>query len=290
MGNQQSISTVINDTINKSMTDVLMSSSQNCSQTNSLVQTMNFNNITSEPGCSLKFSNISQDAKQSPNFKCALQSENSSKLLTDFKTTLEQEASSKTSGIGGSLNSQSISDVKNRLINDITSKININTVANCVQDTLAEQTVNFTNIKGSCPSWCNNPALCAAGLPSDLALKLCDTNLCTVSYDKISQNLVQSVVGECLSENKNVSDAVNTASNEIKQTSTSSSTGFDPASFMTSLLPSIIISCIILVILSSIGYFMMSAQGGDGEMPNMPNMPNMQNFMPKNMPKNMPEY
>jgi hypothetical protein len=263
MGNQQSISTVINDTINKSMTDVMMNSSQKCSQSNALVQTMNFDNIKSEPGCSLRFSNISQDAKQSPNFSCAQQAENSASLLSDFKTTLQQEADSKTGGLGGSINSQSISTVNNALINEVTSNINMNQVAECIQDTLAEQTTNFTNITGSCPSWCNNPALCG-GLDSSVAAKLCDPSQCVVDFNNISQQLVQNAVGTCLSENSNVVESVAKASNDISQSAKSAATGIDPASFMASMLPSIISLCIVLVILSILGFLYMSLQGEGG--------------------------
>ena len=259
MGNQQSISTVINDTINRSITNVMMNSSQKCSQRNVLVQTMNFDNIKSGPGCSLQFSNISQDAKQSVNFSCSMDSQNASSLLSDFKTTLEQEAASKTGGLGGSVNSQAISTVNNALINEVTSNIDMNQVSECIQETLDEQTTNFTNITGYCPAWCNNPALCAGGLDPSVAVKLCDPSQCVVNFNNISQQLVQDATGKCLSSNKAVSDAVTKASNEISQKSTSAATGIDPASFMASMLPSIISSCIILVILSSVAGLYMYA-------------------------------
>jgi len=263
MGNQQSISTVINDTINRSITNVMMNSSQNCSQNNNLVQTMNFDNIKSGPGCSLRFSNISQDAKQSVNFSCSMDSQNASSLLSDFKTTLEQEAASKTGGLGGSLNSQAISTAQNSLINEVTSNINMNQVSECIQNTLAEQTANFTNITGSCPSWCNNPSLCG-GLDPSVAVKLCDPSQCVVDFNNVSQQLVQDAAGKCLSSNKAVSDAVTKASNEISQKATSAATGIDPASFMASLLPSIISIVIVLLILSSVAGLYMYVKTNKG--------------------------
>jgi hypothetical protein len=276
MGNQQSISRVINDTINKSLTNVVMNSSQTCQQVNASAQTLNFNNIQSN-GCTLNFSNISQETQQSPNFTCALKSENTSSLLSDFRTKLQQEANSKTSGVSGSLNNQAISEITNKLTNDITNNISITQMAECIQKTLDEQTQNYTNIKGVCPTWCNAPATCAQGLDPGIALKLCDTSQCVISFNNISQKLVQSAVGQCTSENKSVSDIVSKASNEIVQTATSASTGID---FLASLLPSIISSFIVLFILS-IGFFIMNSQGGDGsgEMPD--------NIVPKNIMSNL---
>lgn len=261
MGNQQSISNTISETINNSMTNVMMKSSQECTQTNTLAQTMNFDNITAKEGCSLSFTGIKQEAKQSPNFTCAMNSSNSSELSNAFKSQLEQQANAKVSGVGGALNSQAMSTNINNTINNIVTNVDVSQVATCVQDNLAEQTMNFQKIEASCPIYCRNPQLCN-GLPESL----CDFSKCEVKFADIEQNMVQEAVASCLSENETVQQAVNDISNEVKQTAISEAKGVDPAAlFSSSILPSLIITCIIL---SSAAFLFMGGMGGKpGENP-----------------------
>jgi hypothetical protein len=260
MGNQQSISNAVSETINNSMTNVLMKSSQNCTQTNISSQNMNFEGITAKDGCSLSFTGIKQEAKQSPNFTCAMNSSNSSELSNSLKTKLEQDASAKVSGVGGALNSQAMSSTINTAINNIVTNVDISNVSNCVQDNLNTQTMNFQNIQASCPAYCRNPKLCE-GLPASI----CDMNKCEVKYADIEQNMVQEAVASCLSTNTTVQKAVNDITAEVKQTTTSEAKGVDPtALLLSSILPSLIISCIIL---SSVAFLFMGGMGKSGKNP-----------------------
>jgi len=260
MGNQQSISNTISETINNSMTNVMMKSSQNCTQTNVASQIMNFEGITAREGCSLSFTGIKQEAKQSPNFTCAMSSANSSELSNALKSQLQQDAAAKVSGVGGALNSQAISTTITNTINNIATNVDVSQVANCVQDNLAEQTMNFQKIEASCPTYCRNPQLCK-GVES-----LCDFSKCEVKFADIEQNMVQEAVASCLSENATVQKAVNDITTEVKQTTTSEAKGVDPAAlFSSSILPSLIITCIIL---SSAAFLFMGGMGGKpGENP-----------------------
>ncbi len=255
MANQQSVSNTISETINNSMTNVMMKSSQNCSQNNTQAQTMNFNNITAKDGCSLSFSGITQEAKQSPNFTCAMNSSNSSELSNALKSQLEQQANAKVSGLGGALNSQSISSNISKTINNIVTNIDISQVANCVQNNLSTQTMNFQQIQASCPTYCKNPQLC-----KDLPKSLCDMSKCEVKFGDIEQNMVQEAVASCLSANSNIQQVVNKISNEVKQAATAETKGIDPTSFLlSSMLPSLIIT---FIILSSSAFLFMSGMGG----------------------------
>lgn len=254
MGNQQSISNTVNDTVNKALTNVMMSSSQNCGQNTSAVQTMNFENLTFDKGCRGAFTDISQKAEQSPNFSCAMDAKNSQELLSQFKTQLDQNAQSKVSGIGGALNSQAISNSINKLENEISNNINISNVATCVQDNLSQQTMNFKNMQVSCPIYCGDLSQC-----KDLPPSLCDMSQCKVPFENISQNLVQKAVANCLSSNSNVQSAINTASSEIKQSTASENTGVNMLTSLISFLIPCLIICIIISISSSLG-----AVGGAG--------------------------
>lgn len=213
MGNQQSTSAAISDVVNKSMSNVLLSSSNSCSQNNSAIQEINFKDIKTTGGCQLKFSGISQATFQSPNFTCSSSSANSSDLSTKFKNELDQQAAANVSGLGG-LNSAANSSTISNLKNDITNNINISDVSTCVQSNLAKNTMNF-----SLTADCTGCGLKCTGNP-----QVCE-NTCITSYSDISQNLTQSAVGSCMASNTNVAKVIADASDTIKQTSTASNTG-----------------------------------------------------------------
>jgi hypothetical protein len=251
MGNQQSRSNVINETINKSLASVILNSSSNCGQNNNAIQQLSISNLKSN-GCNLKIDGISQTSIQSPVFSCSIDSKNESDLLAKFKTELQQNAQSVVSGLAGAINSESVSEVSNKLVNDISNNININSVSNCVQDSYSKQTADINNLELNCPDYCNNPSLCA-GLNPQLAMLLCDPSRCTNSITNINQNLIQKSVSECTLSNSNLQKVITDIGNEISQTAVSENKGIDLAEIISSIgltvwLPFIIGGVVLLIV------------------------------------------
>jgi hypothetical protein len=265
MGNQQSISTAISDTVNKSMTNVLMSSSSSCTQNNTISQTLTFNNIDlKDTGCTPDFNNINQDSKQSPNFTCSSDNSNNTELLSQFKTQLDQEAKATAENfpIG---NQQSMTTTINNIVNDVTANIDIAQLSTCVQTNSTTQSQIYENIKSGCPKFCND------GCPKGNS---CDKSLCKVNFSNINQYATQSAVGSCLSSNSNVQKIITDASNTIKQSASSTTKGVDIAGIVNSIgdaissvisstwLPFIIIGLVIVCFCSSAAALFLSTNGG----------------------------
>jgi hypothetical protein len=217
MGNQQSIATTINNTINKSITNVLMSSSTSCNQNNSVQALISFNNITTKGGCQLKFDNISQTINAAPNLVCAQSSANQADLATKFQTELNQNTTAITSGLGGAINSTATTNAINKLKNEIINNINISSIANCVQNNIASATQNYSNITMDCTGC----GLVCTGKP-----QVC-VNTCQQEWTNITQNLTLKAVANCTQTNTGISRAVAEASNSIEQTLNASNIGTD---------------------------------------------------------------
>ncbi len=222
MGNQTSIAKSINDTVNKSLTDVLMTNSSTCAQNNISDQVFSIKNVNIK-GCKFNIKGT-QSSTQIPNLSCITSSDMSSKIMSEFKTNLKAAADSQTSGIGGALNSSSNSEVNTKLVNDITSKINFSNVTTCVQNNITSQQKIIDNIQNSCPAPCNNPTF-QQGF---------DYNKnCEITYEG-DQSIVQAGVNKCLSDNKTLADSINKAASTIEQISTSKNTGIDLAQIISS--------------------------------------------------------
>jgi hypothetical protein len=255
MGNQQSRSDSISEIVNSSITNVMMERSSNCSSNNSLSQEIVFNNIKSGPGCNLKFSNISQKSLQAPNFSCSSDSQNDSDLTSKFMSELNQKAATAVAGIGGALNSEANSQTISKLKNQITNNIKVSQISQCVQNTIADQKQMYSLIEGSCPKYCDNPSSCVAPLiaagmsPSDPMLaKMCDVDKCTMSFDNITQNLTQKAVGNCVSKDANITKAVDEASTQLEQTTSSKNTGWNPSVMSASYM----VVCVVFMIIFAI--------------------------------------
>lgn len=303
MGNQESTANVISDVVNKSVTNVLASSSSNCAQTNNLVQEQVFKDLQADEGCSLSFSNISQTSVQSPNFTCSSDSKNDTALASQFKTELLQQANATVSNstignaVANSLN-------KNNTINDIANNINISTISSCVQDNFLKQSQGFNTIKASCPAYCRNPQLCIGLDP-----KICDMSKCSINYSDISQSATQSAVASCLSSNANYQKILSETSNKIAQEAKTTNTGVSIPDIIKSggnalssvigatWLPFIIIGIVIIIVIAIGSYFLMSpSQGSNLQMLQNAYNPPLQNqgiFNPafiNQLPKYIPGY
>lgn len=307
MGAQQSTSNVINDTVNKSISNVLVSSSSNCAQNNTLENTQIFKNITPDEGCSLTFTNISQTAQQSPNFTCSSNSTNDSQLATQFKNDLQQEIDKKVSNFPIGYASD-VSEITNKLVNDITNNISISNVSSCVQNNMLQQKQEFDTIKGSCPSYCNksNSQMCVdlAKISPSLAATTCDMSKCNITFNNITQSSIQSAVGNCLSSNANYQSILSETATELSQVAKSENKGVDLGGIFESLgnaasnlltssfLPLIIIGIVVVLVIAIGAYFLLSS-GGSSNMKIQPNQLNasipsslqslqsMQNYLPQ---------
>lgn len=276
MGNQQSSTTIINDTVNKAATNVLMNSSSECSQNNSLSQIQVFKNISGAKGCSPNFSS-DQSAQQSPNFTCASDSKNESDLLTKFENELTQqaEAQAKNFVVG---NAETRASTSNKIVNDVLTNINISNLSTCIQDNMATQSQSLEGIEYGCPAYCGNPELCRVFLEFGHP-ELCDQDKCIVHVADLAQAAVQSAVGNCLSKNTNLQKAINDNAITTTQVSNSKNTGVDVAEIVSSFTgPIIAIGVVVVIMLMIAAYFLL--QGGGTKQ--------MQAFRQMQMPANQP--
>lgn len=249
MGNTTSASKVVNDVVNKSMTNVIMSNSSTCGQNNTGIQDVDFSNIKAAPGCSLDISS-SQKFSQVPNFSCVASNSNSISLQAAFETALSAAAKAEVSGQGIG-NSQSNSDVIQKVVNDISNNISVSTTSNCIQNSMANQKAIFDAIESSCPKICNQELK-----PSDFTpnFTLDDYGkLCTTSINSV-QELVQAATASCLADNTTIQEAITTVATQLKGEATSSTTGLTMAG---SAGVSFIILLILCVILSAYMMIMM---------------------------------
>jgi hypothetical protein len=257
MGNQQSRSNLINETINKSATSVILNSSANCGQNNNAIQQLSFSNIKGGDGCNTVFDGISQISVQAPTFTCSSSAENETDLLAKFKTELQQNANSDVSGLAGAVNSESISEVTNKLVNDISNNININSLSNCVQDNYEKQTTDYNNISLTCPAYCNDLGSLLKDETNPIIAKLL-SDTCTNKFSNLSQNLVQKSVGECMLSNSNIQKIISDADTSLVQSAESKNSGIDIAEIINSFGLSVFLPLIIIAIVGLVGFYLFS--------------------------------
>lgn len=248
MGNQQSKSTAVSDVLNKATTNVLLTNSNNCAQNNSQRQSILLNNIDLRgTGCSLNISGIHQDATQMPNFSCSAQASNDADLMTKLQTAIDQEAQSKVSGMGGAINSESVSKSVTKLKNIVSTNLKVSNLSQCVQNNMQSQEQVISNIFSGCPLYCNTG--CQSGYD-------CDTTLCKFNINDLGQVATQKAVASCLTENTNIAQAIQDISSDLKQKVASSNTGIDIMALLGSWMIPLII-CIVSIFLISIGIMFM---------------------------------
>jgi len=281
MGNQQSSSDVISDTVNKSVTKVLISSSSTCGQSNSLTQSQVFNNIKGDTGCSVNITNVSQTANQTPNFTCSSNTSNSTDLMSQLQTQLKQqaEANIENSTLG---NAEAQTTNINKIVNDISTDINISSVSSCVQDNFLKQSQGVNTISASCPSYCRDPSICVQMAPYDP--KFCDMSKCAIEVSDFAQASMQGAVGNCLASNQNYQKILSESANTVSQLAKATNTGVDVSEIVTaggnvvsgaitasgnaasgvissSTMPFIVIGIVIVLALLVGAYFMLNGGG-----------------------------
>jgi cobalamin biosynthesis Mg chelatase CobN len=200
-----------------------MQNSSACGQNNTATQNVSMSDIQAGEGCSLNLSSV-QSINQIPTFTCLSDSSQSAKLQRDLITQLEQSARASTVGVGTSVNATTDTAVLNRMVNDLSSNVNISNIATCLQNNLATQNAVSDTIKGSCPSICKNENVTFNEYftPESFA-KLCTTSISS------AQELVQAAVASCVSSNTALTDSIESVANEIQQTGEASTKGTDVA-------------------------------------------------------------
>jgi hypothetical protein len=226
MGNQTSTSQTISETVNKALNDIVMSSSSKCEIGTdiSALQSFDFSNSKVQKGCSLNFSNIKQNVTNDTKLTCVNKDTLQNNIESQFKTTLEQLAKSQVSGVAGAVNSAALSENVSKLANDIVTKVDINDLSTCITNNTMKGTLIFKDIPVSCPAYCENPKMCTVSMYKN---KICDMDKCSINYKDISQNIVNTSINDCTSNNETINKIISDAANEIKQTSSSENTGIN---------------------------------------------------------------
>ena len=98
MGASVSKQQLLIDTINKTVSDVLLENTSLCGINNSILQSMNFSNFDLE-NCDLSFSNINQTSNSSIQLKCINSNINEIDTLNKIKNNLSNNFKSEASGI-----------------------------------------------------------------------------------------------------------------------------------------------------------------------------------------------
>lgn len=249
MGNQTSTSNAVMDVVNKATTNVMMSNSSKCAQDNRQKLDINISNIKSS-NCPIKIHGIQQTVVQSPSFTCLSDSSQSADLQTQLQTAIKQQADAAVSGIGGSLNSQAVSNATTKLQNIVNTNVNISNVSSCVQANLQDVNTIINNIESGCPSYC------ATGCVGITDANICKSMLdkCVTDISDISQTATQAAVVNCTSKNTALTSAINDIANDLSQSATSKNTGVDLFASLASVggifVPIIIsvVLCIIIVL------------------------------------------
>ncbi|WIA10862.1 hypothetical protein OEZ85_011028 [Tetradesmus obliquus] len=207
-------SSIVNDVL----TDVLMSSSQQCTAESSAKQVMSFKNISSV-GCKVNFTNIDQAAEFTTNFTCSQASSNAADLSSQFAARLNQEVESKVKGFGGALVSSAESENISDLQSKITNNIDISSVAACVATNVSDQLLEFGEVKVNCTGLTGSDA--------------------ELDFNNISQRLIANHTPQCLMQQDTAAKAAADLDAVIDSKAKASNEGFDLAGMLNNIVTSI---------------------------------------------------
>lgn len=200
MGATISTQKTIIDTINKSVSDVLMENLSSCGVNSSILQSMNFSNIEAD-NCDISFSNISQSANSIMEVKCIDKNLNEFEALYKIQNNLTNNFKTETSGLNFGLN-VNMNTTIDKKVSEIVNNINIKNLSECINNSIIQQTMNFGNIK----------------------VKNCKKPL---TFDNIAQEIINTQVADCIRENQNINKIVNDIVNETKQNFSTKTVGLD---------------------------------------------------------------
>lgn len=194
-----SASTVLTNTVNDAVTSVVMTNSSNCTAKTGNSQELSFSDIDAK-GCSVDFSNITQDMKVNQNFSCLQESGQSADIVNKIMQEIEAKAKATTAAFPiGSSESTTVTNTLNRIRSDV----KLENIANCVAESINNQKQKFEKIRVECP-------------PSDPKL----------TFKNIGQKLIATQVAKCSQGNKQLAEIATELDQQFK-VSAESTTGID---------------------------------------------------------------
>lgn len=253
MGPALSVSTSVSEVTKKTITDIMVDSSNKCQSNNINTQTINISDIQTV-GCNVEISGISQEQNITTNFTCAQESTNQTELENKLKNDLKQNLeTAATAGLG--VLSVAVSTDIQKTVDTVANNIDIKTVSECVSTNLNTQLQDIGSIKMKCN-------------PGD-----------TLKIKDLKQSIISSSVASCIQSNKTVQNAINDLQNKLDTSIKTTAQGMqlDFGSMF-----------IIFVIIAICAYFFMA--GDEEEEDDTDNKPSIKKkFMSKinNMKKKM---
>lgn len=180
------------ESINKTITDVIMSNSSACKLSTTQIQGLDFGNVDGN----VRIGGYNGKQKNVLNMSCVQDSISDAKILNDIAAKLEQQAKASNSGLNFGANA-SISENVTKAINDVKTSINISNVKTCMAESTQKHVIKFGDVKGN------------------------------VDIEPVVMEQVNEAVLNCIQNDTNTADAVNKLSTELKQTATASNAGLD---------------------------------------------------------------
>lgn len=201
--------------INKSITEVIVSNSSSCSQSSSGIQSISISDIKLKY-CPL-YITIDQSNATTMELTCLNTTVSDTELQNQFKSNLEAKVASEIKGLNFGL-SKSQTDNMTSIVNEIQNKINIQNIAQLVQNSINEQIVSIDKIEVEC-------------YPGQ-----------DVSFN-INQTLILNNVAKMTNKNANAISSINTLDNFLKTETSSKIAGLES---------NVVLAIIIVVVLSII--------------------------------------
>lgn len=216
----------------KAVTNVLMKSSQNCSNSSLNIQEIVFKDIEIT-GCNVNFTDINQETKAIINLNCAQNIEQNVNLKNDLNTELKNQIEA---SIGALTANDSKTETVNSIRTEIVNNIDLSTFSSCIISTMNTQRIQFGKLKiSNCPK--DSP---------------------DVTFSNISQKILSQQVLQCIQTNKQLNDLSNKLDTAVTNVQKASSTGLENSTSMII----IIIIIIVLCSLVSSGYALYSSIPG----------------------------
>lgn len=260
-------SSVLTEIVNKTTTNVLMSSITNSSQSNLATNSLNVSDITASDGCSLDITG-NQTIIQIPNLSSVTDSSQSSKIDTAIKDALTSSIKDTARGMQ-ILSTPENTDMINKHINDIALNVSNMSVVNCVQTNVSTNEKIITSIQTSCPNVCRRDIDFSQWSPDQMDAF---DKICSSPIGGGNQDIVQAAVASCISKNTTVTDSINNLSTALIASSEKETVGVDPEGIIDSLggaisgimksgqIIFIVIGIIILILLIMYVYSMFSGK------------------------------
>lgn len=206
--------------INKSITEVIVSNSSSCSQSSSGIQSISISDIKLKY-CPLTII-VDQSNATTMELTCLNTTVSDTELQNQFKSNLEAKVASEIKGLNFGL-SKSQTDNMTSIVNEIQNKINIQNIAQLVQNSINEQIVSIDKIEVEC-------------YPDQ-----------DVSFN-INQTLILNNVAKMTNKNANAISSINSLDNFLKTETSSKIAGLESNVVLAIIIVvvlSIIISCIV---------------------------------------------